>query len=103
MTLHAKIVKPDLQRNPGNLNLIKNMKKPVVFLTQHVFISVNFSIAVSKKCASHVSKETTNENSYSLNEQKHGYFIHTWSDESDKAIQGIIVTVWLPFLHRESL
>ena len=65
-----------------------------------MFISVNFSIAVSKKCASHVSKETTNENSYSLNEQKHGYFIHTWSD---KAIQGIIVTVWLPSLHGGSL
>ena len=74
------------------------MWKNVVFLTQDVFISVNFSIAVSKKCASHVSKKTTNENSYSLNEQKHGYFIHTWSD---KAIQGIIVTVWLPYLCME--
>ena len=40
---------PDLQRYPCNYYLIKNVKDIVDFLTEKVFISVSFSIALYKE------------------------------------------------------
>ena len=45
MALRQKMPMPDLQRYPRNFNLIKNVEETVVFLTQKVFNSDNFSIA----------------------------------------------------------
>ena len=47
--LHAKTAMLDLQRYPWTLIWRKNMEEPVVFLTQKVFISVNFSFASYKE------------------------------------------------------
>ena len=62
------------------LNLIKKVKDNVVFLTQQVLISVNFSIVSFKKeMRKSLYRETTNHKSQ-LNKKR--YLIHTWSDKA---------------------
>ena len=54
---------PDLQQYPWNLNLLKNEKDIVVFLTRNVFIFwVSPLLLKIKKCASRFRKETATEN-----------------------------------------
>ena len=71
MTLHVNIASPDLKRCPWNLNLIKNVKDTVVYLTQKVLNLYNISplFLLNNKCASCL--ETTN--SYLIKQSFHGY------------------------------
>ena len=73
MSLYSKMTMPDLQRYPGNLNLINNMRDTVVFfLTRKVFISVTFSSAsYEQEMRRILSIETAIENKQFKKNQKH--------------------------------
>ncbi len=62
---------PDLQRYPLNLNMIKNVEAPIIFPTQKLFYSNNFSI-ISQKYTEKPKMNITN-----LKRQKRGYLIHS--------------------------
>ena len=79
----------DLQRYHLYLNLIQNVDRNVAFLTQKVFSFDSFSelFLISKKCANHLCRKTTNEkNSLKKNQFK-----------------GTVVNREVPPLHKESL
>ena len=83
----------NLQRYHWNLNLLKNVEDNAVFLTQKVFISVNFWIVSYQqemlKSFCRIPQIKIN----SLNKQKHGFLIRFWSDK-DKGYRcksGIVI------------
>ena len=81
---------PDLQSYPWNLIMIKNVEAPIIFPTQKLFYSNNFSI-ISQKYTEKPKMNITN-----LKKKKRGYLILSWSE---KAFKGTVVDWALPSLH----
>ena len=92
---------PDFQWYPWNLNLIKNLEDNIVFFTQKVFNSENFSISSYKQeMRKSVLQRNRKTKINCLKKLKHAYQIHTWSDI---AFNGTVVNQALPSLYEESL
>ena len=72
---------PDFQWYPWNHNRIKTVEDNVVFLALKAFNSDNFCIASHDQKKMRISfPEKSQIKIPSWNIQKHGYLIHTWSD-----------------------
>ena len=52
-------------------------------------------VFIRKQCAIHFCREIANQKKNSLNKQKHGYLIHTWSDKAFKAGTVVNRATWV--------